>query len=1090
MSKKTAVGLSLAVLVVAAGFLLAVTDLGTGVVKSQATKILSQTLEAKVSMGEVSGNPVKGYDIRNLDIVKDGEYSLKVPSIEIKTNLMGILGKGALVRRLSLVGLDTDPDQIQALIDGLPRSEGSEPSSIPVEIVELKDSSLTLPGGDLEISLLSAALNQGEFLNVGLKLDLSYLGLPVKGDISALYGGSMATIESSKLSVGSGSVSVKGDLLPDLAADGTVDGLKLEELAKLWPPLAEGAMEGSASLAVKAGGSLTAPVLSGTMGFDGKLASVPVKDLKGNWSYQDMSIEVSSLKAAVAGVPLSGGFSALFGPGKPKVTLKLDASDADLGKLRGTYSQIPKEVSGVIDSIAVDLSGPVDGLKGTIKARAESLSLWGQSLSQSWISVVMDSKGVAKLSSKTVLQGQPAYLEGTVSFLGDSPQADLLLKARKVSTKLVAALSGADIPMEGDLDLDVTVKGPLSGPSIKGKVSSPSLSGFGQTIGKPSVSFALKGSDLEIPSAKAEWFGAPITASGLVSTGGKSPKLSMKGKLGGLDLAKVAAGFDLPSGLLSGLIDGSLNLDGPLDGLGVDLALSSGKLSLAGVSVEKVDLGLTGDSSALKVSRGSAMVSGGSVEASGSISLVDGPVLDLALEGSKIMLEKAVDLPLKAAVSGTVRAKGPAASPEVSMALSSPKVVAWGVGVDGVSASLVYKDGVVDLKEAVASVGGSPLSLKGNMNASGSVPKGSFELSGPDLDLSKATKDIVDADAYGIGGKLSVVFKGTFEGEKGSGSGYVKSPSLTVMNMAIKNLNCPLKLAGTKLDISEATADLYGGKVSSSGLIDLGTMKFSKKVSLSGTDVAPLIKDFAGTKGTVTGTAKANFSASGVLSPFAMKGEGTLDLGGGRLIGFPIADVAASLHGSDGISYAKGHGDFRVVDTVLHLDKGTLVTAREGDRIYRTMAVVGTVGPDKKLNLSCSGEVNVKLLNAAVGAGIGGLAGGGVGTLAAVVGGVLGGAQQGIAKDDFRDVSFRVAGTMDSSSIKDLKVGPSKIAPEKTEAAPAEKVLPSVPKDVVSGVSEDVQEPSQPKKLEDQLKEAVEEEAGKLLQGILGGGKD
>lgn len=1080
MSRKKIAVLSSLALVALVGLLLSVTDLGTGVVRDQAVKALSQTLQAKVSLREISGNPIKGYVLQGLSLERDKEYSIEIPSLEVKPNIMALLRGGAVVDKVVLSGVATDLDQLMALVGGLPQSEGNEAPSAPVGSVSLVHCSLGLPGGKLEIKDLSASLKDERGLDFDLKLDLAYGGLPAKGRISGLYGGSFLNLRDLDVSVGSGKVKAQGDLFPDLAAKGEIKDLDLSELAGLWPDLAGSSVSGKGSMAFEVGGTMESPVINGSVNFDGVLASIPVSGLTGVLGYQNMALDLPDLKAVVAGVPLAGSFSSRFGEEKPIIDLKMDASNADLDKLRASYPQIPKELSGVVQSLSVALEGPVDGLKGTVKARAESLKVMGYGLSQSWASVALTPDGKATVSSKTVFQGQPAYLEGGLSLGKDGPKADLLFKVRALPIDLIASLLDQPLPVSGALDMDMSIKGNLSEPSITGTVSAPTLSGFDQVINGPSVKFVLRGTDLEIPSAQASWKGAPLAISGKVAIGGKVPYGSFKGELKGLDLSALD---DMGlAGMASGKVDLDFSLDGDLADPSMQLGVRSPKLNLSQVPMEKVEVLLKGKPQSMVLS-GTALVAGGVFSSSGSFSLGDSPTLDLLLDCEGVGMDKLVDFPLSGAFSAKLAVKGSMTDPDLSLSLSAPKAVAWGVGIDGMSASVVGKGTSFTLKEAKALVGGSPFSVTGSFD--GATSKGELQLSGTDLDLTKASQGLPDAQSYGIGGKVSIAFKGNFDGKSMNGSGQLSAPTLTVMNLTLNNVKYPLELKGDKLNVSSATAELYGGSVAASGWMDLNSLKFSKKVSVSGTDVAPLIRAFAGTDGTVTGLGKVNFEGAGTLSPFSFKGNGTAELGGGEIVGFPLVQVAASLHGSKGIRYRSASGAFHVVDDVFLLDRSS-VSAHDGDPIYKSFRSSGSIGPDKKLNLDCAGEVNMKLLNAVMGAGVGGILGGGAGTIVGILEGVLGGAQKGISKDDFRDISFKVVGTLDSSSLKDLKVGPSKIAPEPVQEQQPVQVLPGVSVPGQPSPQPVPQEP--PKNMEDRLKDAVEQEAGKLLKDLFGGG--
>ncbi|NLB83751.1 MAG: hypothetical protein GX791_05845, partial [Synergistaceae bacterium] len=87
---------------------------------------------------------------------------------------------------------------------------------------------------------------------------------------------------------------------------------------------------------------------------------------------------------------------------------------------------------------------------------------------------------------------------------------------------------------------------------------------------------------------------------------------------------------------------------------------------------------------------------------------------------------------------------------------------------------------------------------------------------------------------------------------------------------------------------------------------------------------------------------------------------------------------------------------------------------------------------------------------------IGGLT---AGSLEDALRGILGGAQQGLEKADFRDISFRIGGTVDDPKMSNLKVAPGAAAPQGTPTTPA-PVQP--PKSIEQKILDQIIKPSQP----------------------------
>lgn len=1087
MNGKNKLLLSFLVLIAIAAFVLSTMNVGTGIVHDQSVKALSKALVADVSVGGVKGNPVKGYVLENLVVKRGADSLLSVPRIEAKPGLLPLLSGRVYLDRLVFSGIKGKFEDIKAIVDGIPPSK--EPAGdMPVGKIIISESEIVLPTGDLKLKEVEVI---ADLPSIKIDLDGAFNGLSLKGNISGIYDGTMALIEKTKLNLGSGQIILEGDLLPDLSATADVKDIDLEELSVLWPGIKDAGCSGKASSTLVAKGSLEKPILSGLLKFDGQAASIPVKGLEGEWRYENLALEVPSIKSLVSGVPLNGSLSVQFGHVKPKLMLKMIASKADLTALRKTYADIPSGVSGVVDEVILSLDGPIGGIKGVLKAKAEKLIVMKQHLKNSWASVILDPSGKSTVQAKTILAGQPVYLNGSVIFKKGGPVADLLLKSRGVKTSFIEKLAGQSVPITGAIDMDVRVKGALDNPAITGKLSSPKISGWGQGLTSPSVSFALTDKDLKISSATAKWSGANLSMSGKISDVVKSPMLAFKGNFTGLNLPALETMLKLSPKTLQGSVDGSISVGGSAKAPTFNLNANSGKIRLSGVLLSDLSLKTTGDAKKITISEAVANIGKGKISASGTVSMDAESALDIKLSAKSIEPGVLVKMPLSGKVDMNGAISGPLSKPDILMSMSSPQMVFQGVALKDISGELKGKGSVFTLSYLKAFIGGSPLELKGIVDMSGSSPSGTVDFSGKALNLTEASKGLVDISEYGVGGVVSLLFKGSFEKGKGSGSGSISSPALSLMNIKMSDILCALNLNGSKLTVNTRDGNMYGGSINGSGWLDFKDMSFSRKITLSNVDLAPLVRDYTGGKGTLSGKLKVNFAGSGKLIPFKLSGKGTADLSGGKLVGYPVVDVAAKLHGASSLNYKNAHCNFRVVDTKLLLDKGTVVNARDKDPIYRYLSATGVIGPSKKLKLACLGDVNVRMLNAVAGAGIGGIVGGGVGTLAAVVDGIMGGAQQGAASNDFRDIVFTVGGSTEKPSVGDFKIGPSKLKKE-----PEKVTQPVIPVDKIPAILDkkpsEPSSPSQPTEsvsVEDQIKDKLEEEAGDLLKDFLGGGK-
>ena len=235
------------------------------------------------------------------------------------------------------------------------------------------------------------------------------------------------------------------------------------------------------------------------------------------------------------------------------------------------------------------------------------------------------------------------------------------------------------------------------------------------------------------------------------------------------------------------------------------------------------------------------------------------------------------------------------------------------------------------------------------------------------------------------------------------------------------------------------------------------SMKFSENLTFEGVDVNAILQAYTGgLDGSVTGLARGEASLSGSFSPnLTYSGKGKATINSGAVSGFRGLQVATALYGTSGVRYERVAIPFTIGTGKIILEKGTEATAPANDRLYTYLTAQGPVGPKGALDLQAAGNVNLQILNAFAGGAIGGLT---AGSLEDALKGILGGAQKGLETADFRDVSFRIGGTLDDPKLSNLKVGPG--AASQANPSNPEPVQP--PKSIEQKILEQIVKPSQP----------------------------
>ena len=1119
--------IALIVLVGLAGLALigASMDFAGGLVVTEATKAVKDLLGADLTVGGISGNPIKGFTLGRVSLVKEEKPLFSAGFLQIKLNLMSLLSKSPKLSLLAVGGVDADADELAAQIANLDMGGGGG-GEIPVETVSLVDSRITSKWAKAEISNLALSFSGAD---ISADLDLALNGVPVKGKTSVAMAGGAVDVKTMALNVGKGTISASGKVAPSLAVSGALKDGDLKELVSFWPVVPSEGFDGKVSLAFKGEGEWNDPSLSGDVNYEGRaILGYPVDGVKAKWSLGADKLSVTDLEARVLAMPLTGNMSLAFAPGKaPVLDLDLAGTSIKMAELKKLYPDMG-DATGEIDKFTVQLSGATDNLNGVVHFSAPALGAFGYTVANSAAQIKINPKA-ATLSAKSTFEGAPITAQGTITDYMVSPQLNLTGNVRTFNLAKAAALVPElkDLALTGNLNADVTVKGTAALPEISAKAWSDKITAMKEAIDKPSVSVVLKGGQTSITGASATWRGSSLSASGTIGADGK---LNLKGALENLQPGAIAPFYpDIADLKIKGAVTASASVTGTAKAPQIVLALSSASLGLLDqVTFKdlKVSTALAGDLKAvdkadldLDISAGTAQVEGvalsdlavklkkagrkvvissaavksgkGSITGSGNVTLGAKPgedgTLDLTakIAGADLAFlasSAGVDGPLGGIVDGTVTVKGALSNPSVTLKASSPKVSMAGMAVTDVALGLSGDAKEMKIEEFRSKFGGGTLAGTGGVKM-GATPEVTLDVKGTDLDLGALTAGMPDAKEFAIGGKVSAVFKGRFAGASGKGEGSITSQGLTVMGVKATALNYPLHLEGNTLSAKGASASLYGGKVSGAGSFDLQSLKFSHSGEFNGVDVNGLIQDFTGgLKGKITGLAQGAVNVNGTLGPkFSLSGKGSAKIGEGAVSGFTALDIVTKLHGVSGIRYVEVAAPFRLETGKIILEKGTKATAPQNDPLYKFLTAEGSVGPKGALNLQCAGNVNIQIINALTGGALGGLS---AGSVEDALKGILGGAQKGMEKADFRDVSLTVGGTVDKPSISNLKVAQGAQQPAASGEKPAEK-----PKSTEQKVLEQIVKPEPkkdaPKKEEQKAEPQKEEKPKSLEQAVL-----
>jgi len=1044
----------------------------------EARNAANEFLGAELTVDGISGNPVQGFSTGKITLSTEQGPFLSADSLRLKISPKSLLSMKPAVSSFSIISADIDGDKLAERLSLLTPLSGDQ--AVSIQRAEISGSRIRFGQSRAAISLIGLSFSEK---TVSADIDIQVNSVPIIGTAGIdLTGGGIA-VRSLSLRAGSGEIEALGTILPSLSVAGLVSGLDLAEISSLWPPVPAGVLAGKLSMSFVGEGKWNSPVLSGDLSLEkGSVRGIPVDRARAWWRFAENRLTASQAEGSVFSSPVRGTLSLLFTPGQaPFLEASFSGESFGTGNAKRLFPA--GSIEGVIDTFSGQVSGTADTLSGTAAIRARSLSLFGLAASNAELQAEFTPSAV-KLKGKTGIVDGMADFSGTVENYATAPRLHLTAAIRSFSLQKAVSLvkDFTRTGLSGSVNADLVLKGSPLLPEISGKVWSTRLTAGKEILTSPSLSFSLKGGHAAISSAAAQWRGAGITASGSVTPGGKlditvqanaiqpgkfsdllpgipaasfrgtlSAKAAVKGTTASPSISLVLSSpqLSLPGTLSLKNLSAAVTSPGGLKGLqrgDLSLSLSAASGEYNGVPLSAVAMKATKTGRTISVPSASARSGEGSFSASGKVALgaksTDEPQLELNFTASKADLaamSKAIGqhFLLRGTAGGTASLKGPASNPSFTVKASSPKISLSGITAADATLQLSGTAKAFKIDRFSAGFKGGTLSGTGTVKP-GKTPDITLNISAKKIDIKALAGDFPAAGRLSISGRADGTFKGRITGTKRSGSGTITSPAVSISGLGATNITVPLTIEGDVLRGKDISLAFYGGNLKGSGTLNLKTMKYTSSVSFSGVDVNAAAHAFAGgLGGKVTGQARGSLRVSGTLGPqFSLSGKGTASVSSGAVSGFRNVDIAARLYGTSGIRYTGAVIPFRLETGRVVLEKGARAEAPQNDPMYRFLTAEGTVGPRRALNLSCAGNINMKLFNALRGGAAGGISGG---SLEDALQGLLGGFKKGMAEEDFRNTTFTVRGTLDKPSIANLKTAP----PPPKQQAPAQAPSPA-----------------------------------------------
>ncbi|MFP4482992.1 MAG: AsmA-like C-terminal region-containing protein [Thermovirgaceae bacterium] len=1050
----------LAVLSAAGVWYLSSRDVGAAFVAKTAKELAAERFGADLAIGSISGNPLRGFTADSVVLSKD-ETIITIDETQIRLDLFSLVKGSPRIRSVRLKGADLRLEPLQKLSQDLTTAPSGE---LPLSSIYFDDSTLRTKTGnflfdDGTVSLTSAGL--------AVESTVEYKGVDARVNAEFQFARGNLHLEKLLLAIGEGRVKLSGDLYPEIDAGGTITDLDMKTLGRFWPEIGEDTLTGSFSTNIKVSGIWPDFGARGEISIDkGTLYGISLAGARSSWWYRGDKLWFEEISGVANGSPVSGTAGLVFGKCTPETHLDLQATAVKLVDWQKTFPWL-SVATGTLERLDIDLCRSGGLFSGPVSFTAPSMEIFRQPLGKVHASLSLQENGNVAVDADAYWLDAPVRATGTI-IPGKGPSFDFTVEGKDIGLHKVSRVFPTEnFALQGNAEGTVRISGTGRDVRYEGDLRSEKIRIREELVDSPRLSFHYDGTNVNLKSFSALWKGLPVKGSGTVlGLGNEKASLNLSGSTGGVKISSLE-GFvpGLSDAGLAGDVTASWELSGRLTNPSLALELTSPELSApSGITVSGLESSisvplpfesaaspvkataraaeagygkftLTDLSAAFSTGEGAIILDAftakafsGALEASGKIQTApqegNTPVIDLSgnLTGVDLSVFSSEKRPVSGEVTGSFTAAGPLAQPDVSFEAAVPEFLVMGYMVTELNLSGTAVPEGVKFDAVSARIGEGVISGEGMLSFKEDGSVADFSVTGSGLDLKYLTSELRAAGKAGLEGTLDVNLEGAFEDGQWSGSGEVFAETFSAYGFTVRDVYIPVRLEEQVVTAEKAKGDFYGGAVAADATATLGSNFWTVNAQVSGFDISGALDDAFDFEGEITGKADLKLNLEhGKSTAMPLRGQGRFTATDGEISGFEAVQAITSTYGGTGIRYSRADSSFSLGGNMVSLMPGSRMTAPPGDPLYRYMSVDGTVAFSSKLDLYCSGNVNIQALSTFFGA-LEGLLGSESLDPQHMLENLLGGFLGGISKRDFRDVSFDIEGNWEQPVISKVKV--------------------------------------------------------------------
>lgn len=589
--------------------------------RGKISEYAKQYLDADLTVGALRWHPVFGLSVRDIEVARGGEKMLSVGRVTASLSVPSLIGGSPRLSRISVTGVDTSMEKIQALI---PKTEkkSDAPLNIPIDVIFLRDVKVDTPYGAVAVDKGAVRIEDSSHFDADVSASVNGVPLRIDGAVENRLDGGWSS-SGLVVHLADGKAELSGALFPSQDVKFALADFDLSVAAQLVPKINEYGVKGLLS------GEGSASLIDGKFVSDGSgtlnkavVRGMPLDGVSVKWNVTPEMIKAELNQGKVFDSELAGSFE--LDMTKPDKYLKFSAEAKNLrfddwkNRLGGGANGAAASASGEISSLTANLEGPLNALKGRVELGPSQLGYKQIKLKDLRGSAVFDGKPAGVLDLTGTSEGRALALKGTLS-LGDKIPTDLTFTSEGIvlDKVLKSFPQTAKLNAEGSIAVSGTCKG-LMGKWVVGlRASTPSVSV--DKIGKISnisviASYAMETGVFSLERSSAQWNGVTATAAGSFSqNGADGGALDFKGTFKNADVKRFYAYADILKSLkIAGVASGSWSVTGTPSAPVVKANVATGTAQFRTLKIAKLEAGVAYSGNSLKLSPLTAYVGGGS----------------------------------------------------------------------------------------------------------------------------------------------------------------------------------------------------------------------------------------------------------------------------------------------------------------------------------------------------------------------------------------------------------------------------------------------------------------------------------------------